>query len=278
MNYEKQLKDRVWSYSSVHQYEDCPRSFFLQRIEHVPQVQNAFAEYGTFMHHLFELYFKGVVKADELAELYITDYDSHVKTKFPENKWVDLAESYYNDGLRFLEGFKGLSSKYRVLGVELEDKIDIGGFKTIGYVDLLLEDIETGELTVVDHKSKKKFASKKEELSYRRQLLFYGIYVKHLFGKYPAFVDFNMFRSQQHVIAPFSETECDAVRDWFVSTIERSLQDETFEDKIAIECREKFKSLKSFRKDDFFCNSICGVRESCPRSSAYKKKRKKTAK
>lgn len=41
--YEEQLKDRVWSYSSVHQYDDCPRAFFLQRIEHVPQINNCFA-------------------------------------------------------------------------------------------------------------------------------------------------------------------------------------------------------------------------------------------
>lgn len=194
---------------------------------------------------------------------------------FPPNKWVDLAESYYNDGLRFLEGFTGLSNKYRVIGVELEVKLDIGGFHTIGYIDLLLENIETGELTIVDHKSKKKFASKCEELEYRRQLLFYGIYVKHLFGRFPSFLDFNMFRSQTHIIAPFSESECDKVRDWFVGTIEKSLEDETFEDRIAIDCRENFKSLKNFKKDDFFCNYICSVRKSCPRSKDCKSKRKK---
>lgn len=78
----------------------------------------------------------------------------------------------------------------------MEVRLPIGGYQTIGYIDLLLENTETGELTVVDHKSKKRFSSKSEELDYRRQLLFYGIYVKHLFGKYPSFVDFDMFRSQ----------------------------------------------------------------------------------
>lgn len=180
--------------------------------------------------------------------------------------------------MRFLNGFTGLAEKYRVAGVELEVKLDIGGFRTIGYIDLLLENTENGELTIVDHKSKKKFASKREELEYRRQLLFYGIYVKHLFGKYPSYLDFNMFRSQAHIIAPFSESECDEVRDWFVGTIEKSLEDESFEDRITIDCRENFKSLKNFRKDDFFCNYICGSRESCPRSSAYKKPRKKSVK
>ena len=275
MSYREQLEKRVWSYSSVHQYDDCPHSFFLQRIKHVPQLQNAFAEYGTFMHSLFELYFKGIVKADELAELYQTDYAAKVALSFPPNKWVDLAESYYNDGLRFLEGFTGLSNKYRVIGVELEVKLDIGGFHTIGYIDLLLENIETGELTIVDHKSKKKFASKREELEYRRQLLFYGIYVKHLFGKYPSFLDFNMFRSGVHVIAPFDEDECNSVKDWFVSTIESACQDEVFEDKISREYYDSFKDLKSFKKDDFFCNCICGSRESCPRSKEFKRKRKK---
>lgn len=227
------------------------------------------------MHEILEQYFKGIITIPEMRELYEEDYDSRVTEKFPYNKFVDLAASYREDGRKFLEKFKGLNSKYKILGVELEVRLPIGGYKTIGYIDLLLEDTTNGDLVVVDHKSKKKFASKAEEAQYRRQLLFYGIYVKHLFGKYPAFVDFDMFRSQMHVIAPFSEKECDKVRDWFVSTIERTLEDETFEDKIAIDCRNNFKSLKDFKRDDFFCNSICGVRESCPRSRVYKKKQKK---
>lgn len=273
--YEEQLKKRIWSYSSVHQYDDCPRGFFLQRIEKVPQIENCFAQYGTFMHSILEQYFRGVISIPEMRELYDTDYESQVTAPFPPNKYVDLAESYKADGQKFLDQFTGLNPKYKVLGVEMEVRLPIGGYQTIGYIDLLLENTETGELTVVDHKSKKRFSSKSEELDYRRQLLFYGIYVKHLFGKYPSFVDFDMFRSQQHVIAPFSEAECDKVRDWFVSTIEKALKDEIFQDKISRDCYDKFKSLKDFKKDDFFCNEICSVRKSCPRSKAYRRARKK---
>ena len=227
------------------------------------------------MHSILEQYFKGRISIPEMLELYETDYDSQVTAKFPFNKYVDLAESYREDGRRFLTEFTGLNPKYRAVGVELEVKLPIEGFKTIGYIDLLLENTETGDLIIVDHKSKKKFSSKKEELDYRRQLLFYGLYVKYLFGKFPKLLDFDMFRSQSHIIAPFDETECDKVKDWFVSTIERALQDEEFQDKIEREYYEKFKSIKDFKKDDFFCNEICGVRQSCPRSKAYKKRRGK---
>lgn len=276
--YSDQLKNRVWSYSSVHQYDDCPYGFYLQRIQKVPQKNNAFALYGSFMHEILEKYFKGLITIPEMRELYETDYANRVNIKFPPNKWVDLAQSYYDDGLQFLDSFTGLNEKYKVLGVELEVKLPIEGYKTIGYIDLLLENTETDELTVVDHKSKKRFSSKKEELDYRRQLLFYGIYVKHLFGKYPSFVDFDLFRSHQHVIAPFSESECDEVKNWFVQTIDAACHDEIFEDKIKHHCRETFEDVDTVGKNDFFCSHICSVRESCPRSSAYKKRSRRKKK
>lgn len=226
------------------------------------------------MHGILEKYFNGLITIPEMRELYVADYDTNVTCKFPYNRFVDMAESYYQDGLEFLEKFRGLSENYVPIGVEMEARLPIGGYDTVGYIDLLLED-RNGGLIIVDHKSKKKFHSKAEEESYRRQLLFYGIYVKELFGKYPKYVDFDMFRSRKHVIAKFDEAECDAVKEWFLGTIERAIEDEEFKDKIEINCYDQFKSLDSFKKDDFFCNEICGVREHCPRSKAYKKKRKK---
>lgn len=229
------------------------------------------------MHEILEKYFKSLITIPEMRELYVTDYASRVTIPFPPNRWADLASSYYQDGLRFLEGFSGLNPKFRPVGVELKVELPIEGYKTIGYIDLLLENTQTGDLTVVDHKSKKRFASKREEVEYRRQLLFYGIYVKHLFGKYPSFVDFDLFRSQQHLIAPFDEGECEAVKQWFVQNIESACQDEVFQDKIERRCYENFQDLSEFKKDDFFCNEICSVRASCPRSAAFKKPRKKRA-
>lgn len=93
--YAEALQQRVWSYSSVHQYADCPRGFYLQRIEHVPQKNNAFALYGSFMHEILEKYFKGLITIPEMRELYVTDYDSRVTIPFPPNRWSDLSTSYY---------------------------------------------------------------------------------------------------------------------------------------------------------------------------------------
>lgn len=137
--YTEALQKRIWSYSSVHQYDDCPRGFFLQRIEHVPQKNNAFALYGSFVHEILEKYFKGLITIPEMQELYVTDYEARVNLKFPPNRWSNLAEAYYQDGLRFLQNFKGLHENFHVLGAELEVRLPVGGFQTIGYIDLLLE-------------------------------------------------------------------------------------------------------------------------------------------
>ena len=85
-----------------------------------------------------------MISPEETLALYEADYENTVTLKFPPNKWVDLASSYYDDGANFFRSFTGLSPKYRVLGVEKEVRLNIGGYDTIGYIDLILENIETG--------------------------------------------------------------------------------------------------------------------------------------
>ena len=163
--YTEKLQNRVWSWSSATQAHECPYGFYLQRLAEprIKQDENVFAQYGSQMHEWLELVFKGIMQPEELLELYLTDYDSKITLKWPFNRYVDLEKSYYEDGLAFARHFKGLSPNYEVIGVELEMKAEIEGYKVIGYIDLLVKNKKTGEYIFVDHKSKKKFASKAEE-------------------------------------------------------------------------------------------------------------------
>jgi len=277
--YTEKLKNRVWSWSSATQAHECPYGFYLQRLAEprIEQDENVFAQYGSQMHEWLEMVFKGIMQPEELLELYLTDYDSKITLKWPFNRYVDLEKSYYEDGLAFARHFKGLSPNYEVIGVELEMKAEIEGFKVIGYIDLLVKNKKTGEYIVVDHKSKKKFASKAEEKKYRKQLEFYGYLVHEKMGVWPAYTDLDLFRGQKHYIEPCTAEDCIAAKDYFIESVKTACETEEWLDKHSIKARENFKSAndaKKAGKADFFCAEICSVRSHCPMSSAYVKPKK----
>lgn len=269
--YEKILDKIIWSFSSVNSYTNCPRCFKFERIDKVSKVQNAFAEWGSFMHSLFERYFSGELEFFELAPLYEKDYKKNVKETFPYNRYVDLSEKYYNTGLEYLSEFEGMPENYEVLGVEEKANLVVDGRPFVGYIDLVLRDRNSNALVVWDHKSKADFKNDQEHMEYLRQLYLYAEYVKEKYGEYPAQLTFNMFRVGKIVESDFDQNELDATKRWFIGTIEKIYEDREFKDKIEISCFENFKDLDAYKPgSDFFCANLCGARMYCPRSGCKK--------
>lgn len=241
-----------WSYSSVNSYQQCPRQFKLSYIDALPRVDNAFSDWGSFMHYLLEQYFKGKLEFFELSQIYVNEYSKHIKCTFPPNKYVNLNESYYNKGKEYLDNFDGDFDDCEVLAVEQKVKLDIGGRPFVGVIDLVARGPD-GKYRVIDHKSKKSFASKREEAEYLRQLYLYSIWIKQNYGEYPSQLIFNMFRGGKKVIHDFVEDELSAAIEWFTSTIDSIYSD------------TEFKASPN----EFFCNFLCGVRHYCPYSNDY---------
>ena len=272
-NYSENLKNKRWSYSSVNSYENCPKGFFLNYIQKsTPKVQNAFAEWGSFIHELLERYFKGELEFFELSQIYEDEYADKIKEKFPPNKYVDLNESYKESGNEYLDNFEGLPEYYEVIAVEQEVNLIIDGHKFMGYIDLVLRDKTDNKFIVYDHKSKSKFKNKKELSEYARQLYLYSIYIYEKYHEYPKMLVFNMFRAGEKATVDFDLNDYEAAKKWFVETIEKILKDEKFTDKITIQYKKSGKKLKDYKNDDFFCNNLCGTRHGCLRSKDYIKK------
>ena len=82
-----------------------------------------------------------------------------------------------------------------------------------------------------------------------------------------------MFRANDVVTIDFDEKNLEKAVEWFKTTIEKIKKDDKFDDRIVILWKKKGKKLKDFKKDDFFCNNLCGVRSYCNRSKFYKKDR-----
>ena len=269
------LDDKTWSFSSVNSYENCPKCFYLSYLQDPPleKDQNAFAQWGTLGHSLFERYVNGELELYEIGETYRKEYDEAVTLKFPPNKWVDLNESYHDNGQEYFENWEGFPDNWELVESEREIHLDIEGNTFIGFIDLIVKDKDTGRYIVVDHKSKSKFKNDQEKEEYARQLYLYALYIKAEYGEFPSHLIFNMFRANDVVIIDFDEKNLEKAVFWFKNTIENIKKDNKFDDKITVLWKKKGKKLKDFKKDDFFCNELCGVRSYCNRSRCYKKNR-----
>lgn len=272
-----------WSYSSVNSYRQCPQAFRYGYLDALPRVDNAFSDWGSFMHSILEKYFSGELEFFELSQLYVDRYQDNVKCAFPPNNYCDLGERYYKAGKDYLDSFDGLFEDYTVIGVELAVKMDIEERPFVGIIDLLLE--KDDEYIVVDHKSKSRFKSKRERMEYARQLYLYSLYVKEKYGKFPSKLVFHMVRAGGELIEiPFDQDELDAAVKWFTDTIDaiyqdvefmstpnkirrdlKTLRDEQMAGNVKFDdyLRKKKKLESELRKNSFFCWNLCGSREVC---------------
>lgn len=234
------LFTKAWSFSSVKLFATCPYAFYLRYIKGEKESPNAFSQHGTLVHSLLERYFKGELFAFELADLFEQEYANVVTEQFP---FYNMYKSYYDKTLQYLQNFEGIDGE--VLSVEQKLESIIGGHKFIGYADLMLRD-DNG-IVVIDHKSHAKWASKREREEYFRQLYLYAHVVKEMYGEFPRTLSFNRFRIPDEPMdsVVFRKEDYDVTLDWFKRIVDTILKEDNWE------CRV----------NDFYCKSLCGMRE-----------------
>lgn len=240
-----------FSFSSISTFEQCPMQFKLQYIDRVPQIENSFGQYGSFCHSLLEAYSKNEIPDFALAEEYEKNYDSHVTSPWPPFP-KDMPTKYYDQGLQYFESFNGWGDQYEILSVEEKFTLNIGGYPFVGLADLVLKDKSTGDITVIDHKSKTSSTMKKDLSTYRRQLYIYAAYVKEKFGVYPKYLKFNLFRESEWVTEEFDMKQFEDTMNWVVETIEAIL----------------FETDWRVSTSSYFCRFVCGVFSDCPAREA----------
>ena len=88
------LDDKTWSFSSVNSYENCPKCFYLSYLQDpsLEKDQNAFAQWGTLGHSLFERYVDGELELYELGKVYEEEYDED--EEYDEEGEYDEDEEY----------------------------------------------------------------------------------------------------------------------------------------------------------------------------------------
>ena len=207
-------------------------------------INNAFAEYGLMMHEILEGLDKDELNLWDTVPIFEERFQD--VSAFPYNKWVDLRERYYEQGIKYLSNYE-IDDRYDVISVEENVNVTIGGYKFTGYIDKLIRDKKDNKMIVLDHKSKSEFKSKKEQMEYARQLYLYAYAVNELYGEYPKSLFFNMFRFGREVEIEFVEEDMNEAIKWMIDTIDEIKACDEFpvtEDKFFSE------ELCNFRHDD----------------------------
>lgn len=252
----------IYSFSKLTTIHTCPYEYYLTYYKKNRGTQNAFSQYGTFMHSILEEYARGKYEVFELKDVFEEYYSQNVSLSFPPNKWVNLNQSYYEQGIDYLSKFEGFDD-HKILDIEYEfleqikpEKVLNGDKKTLenkeiylrGFIDLVLEDKE-GNIIVLDHKSKSNFKNKAEKKTYTRQLYLYSYAIQAKYGKLPTKLMFNMFRKQHTEVIEFNLDDYKEALTWMFKT------------------RDMIDDMMFFepKGDKFYCNYLCNHRLTCDR-------------
>ena len=153
-----------YSYTRLTTWEECHYSYYLKYIDdNKPEkADNAFAQYGHLCHTLIDEWAQGLIDDSVLWFEYEERYPDFVTAPYPAFM-KKVQEKAYDDGLKYFESFNGFPG-YEIIATEKAYHTTLNGYKFTGIIDMIMKDKETGELIILDHKSKTLDTYKKEEV------------------------------------------------------------------------------------------------------------------
>lgn len=257
----------TYSFSRLNSFYTCPYEWHQDYIECAEKDGSAQAQFGSLIHTILELYEKGELDIFDLSQYYEDHFNEVITYDFPPNKYVDLRDKYYNAGLEYLDNIDLDLTSYDVLGIEHRVDFKIGDYDCIGFIDLLLQDKTTGEITILDHKSASigilksgKIAKKDIDHfeSFKRQLYLYAKPVIEQYGHVDK-LKWNLFKERSYIEIPFNQSEYEAALNWASDTISK------IESETEWGLNPEFLKAKSEDKyPPFYCMSLCSQRYHCP--------------
>lgn len=261
MCFKPLIEDMTWSYSRVSSFDSCPGAWFYKYIRGHPEEQLFYSSFGKLVHDILEKFYKGKIKKEDMLFEFLTRINSDVKGERPEAKILD---KYINGVSEYLNSFAPFP--YEMIDVEkyvsfmVEDKRFVGVIDYIGMKD--------GEYYIIDNKSgdlrkrsNRKYPTIKDmELDEKlRQLYLYAEAINQEYGKYPAFLCFNCFRTGVFIKEPFSIEKYNETKQWALEEIEK------------IENEEYFVSVPDY----FRCKWLCGYGAECEEYQEYLAERRR---
>lgn len=257
MSVYKEILDKILlSFSSLHSYETCPYSFYLNKIEGEKGISNGYAQSGNYGHEALEQIFTKKVTPEEALQNCVNEFEDYVTEYISEDslqKKMDALCQYLAD-----LDIDSFFEKYEVLGVEKRFKWKISFFNMIGFADLILRRKSDGKVILVDHKSAGHFmkADGKTPLknqidnftTYKKQMYLYADAMKKTMGFYPDLIVWNHFLDGgKKTVIEFNEKDLEESLKWAENIVDQMYND------------EEFVENQSY----MMCNVLCNYRDMC---------------
>ena len=208
-----------------------------------------FAEFGSYIHLIMQLYLLGELKRHDLSTYYVAHFAENVRSKAPNHK---IHLNYFNQGFYYLDNID--FPKREIIGVEDEVEFTFANKIWRGFIDVVSSD--NGQLIITDHKSRtlkprskrsKPTKSDMELDDYLRQLYVYSVAVKDKYGRFPDILEFNCFRSQTMIREPFKADRLNEIESWTKKEIDQIILNDRWEP----------------QPDYWKCNYLCDVCDDC---------------
>lgn len=226
----------TWSYSRLTSFGDCPYKWFLTYLyrdengKPLKKKSGFFAEFGSYMHLILQMYLDGTLQKDDLSTFYIKHFSANVRSRAPNYK---IYQNYFEQGFKYLDTIEFPSRN--IIGVENKVEFTFADKPWTGFIDVVSDD---GKLIITDHKSRtlkprsKRSKQTKSDIeldSYLRQLYVYSAPVKEMYGKYPDTLEFNCFRSNIMIQEPFDIGKFHEMEDFAGREIETITKNDNWE-------------------------------------------------
>jgi CRISPR/Cas system-associated exonuclease Cas4 (RecB family) len=240
----------TYSYSSLSSFETCRHMFYLTYIERKNREQNAFADFGSFIHKICEEYFGGNLEIEDMVEYYEKNYSASVITPFPPFP-KGMAENYYNSGLDFFAKFPSYNIRrenYEILGIEDSFNTSFDDISLIIKPDLVLRNKKTQKVTLLDYKSSKK--DDKKLVGYKHQLHMYAYFLWQEKQVEVDNIKVWFIREKEIYDIPNNPFEIQETLEWMKDVRNRISEETGWE-----------PNLK--KENEFFCRNICSTRLEC---------------
>jgi len=251
--YDFILDDMKFSHSSVNGFETCPKMFYLSYIDREPRVPNFFSDFGLFCHEILEKYFSGELELWDLEEYFDDNFGEKVATPPPPYP-KGMKDTYEQNGLDFFSNFDFDLSAYDVISIEEMIDAEIDGVNLVIKPDLVLKEKETGKCTLVDYKTSKLKLNKYDEkkiAGYMRQFYLYVYFLNKSKNYNITKIKVWFIRNEGYVLdVDVDPIEMQKTIDWFTGTIAKIKEEKEWEG-------------NTDKSNKYFCEMLCGVRNSC---------------
>lgn len=180
-----------YSHSKLWLYENCPEAYKVKYIDKMfPDLPLSIELFlGDYVHQslewLYEQVIDGVVpELDDLIKHFAENWQNNYSFGLRIRK--GNGEDYFNKGIKFLVDYYGNHKPFEEKTIDVEKKItfpldDKGEYEIVGYIDRIVLG-EDGTYEIHDYKTSK-YMKSQEEADKDRQLAFYHLGLKNIFGQ-----------------------------------------------------------------------------------------------